>query len=62
MEVSVKPNAVKPPMDPSALVRLQFRGLDVKNVEPGLLALGRSDPFFELAKKDADYGAGVVRW
>jgi hypothetical protein len=26
---------------------LQFRGLDMKNVEPGLMGLGRSDPFFE---------------
>lgn len=26
---------------------LQIRGLDIKNVEPGLMGLGRSDPYFE---------------
>ena len=43
-------------------MELQFRGLDIKNVEPGLLGLGRSDPFVELSKKNADHVAGVVRW
>jgi C2 domain len=43
-------------------VRLQFRGLDMKNVEPGLFGLGRSDPFFEVAKKDADYAVAQVKW
>jgi hypothetical protein len=41
---------------------LHLRGLDIKNVEPGLLGLGRSDPFFEISKKNADHAAGVVRW
>jgi hypothetical protein len=41
---------------------LHLRGLDIENVEPGLFGLGRSDPFFEIAKKDADHTAGVVRW
>jgi Ca2+-dependent lipid-binding protein len=44
------------------IMELQFRGLDIKNIEPGLLGLGRSDPFLELAKKNADHTAGVVRW
>ena len=39
-----------------------FRGLDIKNVEAGVLGLGRSDPFFEIAKKNADHAAGIVRW
>ncbi|GKY98190.1 hypothetical protein MPSEU_000776800 [Mayamaea pseudoterrestris] len=41
---------------------LHFRGLDIKNVEPGLLGLGRSDPGFEISKKSLDTTAGVVRW
>jgi hypothetical protein len=41
---------------------LHLRGLDMKNVEPGIFGLGRSDPFFEVAKKDADYGSGQVHW
>mmetsp|Transcript_19860 Transcript_19860/g.32037 ORF Transcript_19860/g.32037 Transcript_19860/m.32037 type:complete len:284 (+) Transcript_19860:124-975(+) len=43
-------------------IELQFRGLDMKNVEPGLFGLGRSDPFFEIAKKDADYSVGQWKW
>lgn len=39
-----------------------MRGLDIKNVEPGLLGLGRSDPFFELSRKNVDHKAGYVRW
>lgn len=31
-------------------------------VEPGMLGLGRSDPFFEIAKKNADHEHGIVRW
>ena len=34
----------------------------MKNVEPGLFGLGRSDPFFEVAKKDADYSVAQVHW
>lgn len=34
----------------------------MKNVEPGLFGLGRSDPFFEVAKKEADYDVGQVHW
>ena len=43
-------------------IKLHLRGLDIKNVEPGLLGLGRSDPFFEIAKKNSDHAAGIVRW
>lgn len=43
-------------------VQLHLRGLDIKNVEPGPFGLGRSDPFFEVAKKDADYVSGQVKW
>jgi hypothetical protein len=41
---------------------LHIRGLDIKNVEPGIMGLGRSDPFFEISRKNADHAAGVVRW
>jgi hypothetical protein len=41
---------------------LQFRGLDIANVESGFFGLGRSDPYFEIAKKNADYTSGIVRY
>lgn len=34
----------------------------MKNVEPGAFGLGRSDPFFEIAKKNADYSIAQVKW
>jgi hypothetical protein len=43
-------------------LHLHLRGLDMKNVEPGPFGLGRSDPFFEVAKKDADYSIAQVKW
>jgi Ca2+-dependent lipid-binding protein len=43
-------------------MELQLRGLDIRNVEAGILGLGRSDPFVEIAKKNADHASGVVRW
>jgi len=43
-------------------VTLHLRGLDMKNIEPGIMGLGRSDPFFEISRKNADHAAGVVRW
>lgn len=46
----------------SGLCTIQLRGLDIKNVEPGIFGLGRSDPFFEISRKNADHAAGVVRW
>jgi hypothetical protein len=55
MEESIKGSA-------SGTINLHLRGLDIKNVEPGLLGLGRSDPFFEVAKKSLDTTAGIVRW
>lgn len=55
MEDSVKGQA-------AGYVTLQFRGLDMKNIEAGIMGLGRSDPFFEIARKNSDHAAGVVRW
>ena len=43
-------------------MQLHLRGLDMKNVEPGPFGLGRSDPFFEVAKKDSDPAIGHSRW
>lgn len=34
----------------------------MKNVEPGAFGLGRSDPFFEISKKDADYSVAQQKW
>jgi Ca2+-dependent lipid-binding protein len=48
--------------DAKGHVKLHFRGLDMKNVEPGIFGLGRSDPFYEIAKKDADYSVAQVKW
>jgi hypothetical protein len=56
MEESIKGTAA------NGTAHVHLRGLDMKNVEPGLLGLGRTDPFFEISKKNADYAAGVVVW
>mmetsp|Transcript_29680 Transcript_29680/g.71451 ORF Transcript_29680/g.71451 Transcript_29680/m.71451 type:complete len:137 (-) Transcript_29680:95-505(-) len=34
----------------------------MKNVEPGIFGLGRSDPFYEISKKDSDYSVAHVKW
>eukprot|EP00542_Grammatophora_oceanica_P000374 CAMPEP_0194058144 /NCGR_PEP_ID=MMETSP0009_2-20130614/65318_1 /TAXON_ID=210454 /ORGANISM="Grammatophora oceanica, Strain CCMP 410" /LENGTH=258 /DNA_ID=CAMNT_0038708153 /DNA_START=77 /DNA_END=850 /DNA_ORIENTATION=- len=39
-----------------------FRGLDIKNIEAGVLGLGRSDPFYEICKKSSDLTNGVTTW
>lgn len=44
--------------DSHGSLHLHLRGLDIKNVEPGPFGLGRSDPFFEVAKKDSDHSIG----
>jgi hypothetical protein len=46
----------------TGFITLHLRGLDMKNIEPGIMGLGRSDPFFEIARKNTDHAAGVVRW
>jgi hypothetical protein len=55
LEESIKGDAL-------GTAHMHLRALDMKNVEPGLLGLGRTDPFFEISKKNADYAAGVVVW
>ena len=49
-------------LNPTSLVALQFRLLDVKNIEPGILGLGRTDPFIELQKKNVDPVVGIINW
>jgi Ca2+-dependent lipid-binding protein len=46
----------------SGTAALQFRLLDVKNIESGVLGLGRTDPFLEIEKKNSDADAGVTNW
>ena len=43
-------------------MKLQMRGLDMKNVEGGLLGLNRSDCYFVLEKKLIDHSSGITRW
>lgn len=39
-----------------------IRGLDLENIEKGLLGLGAIDPYFELSKKYNDPQHGISRW
>ena len=55
VEQSIRGNA-------KGMFSFQMRGLNIKNVESGPLGLGRSDPFYEIAKKNVDLERGVVRW
>mmetsp|Transcript_6907 Transcript_6907/g.8957 ORF Transcript_6907/g.8957 Transcript_6907/m.8957 type:complete len:274 (-) Transcript_6907:232-1053(-) len=55
-------SVVKSNPETNGKVTLQFRGLDIRNIEPGLLGLGRSDPFFEISKKTAEPVKGFLRW
>jgi len=48
--------------DSTGKLNLCLRGLDMKNVEPGIFGLGRSDPFYEISKKDSDYSVAHVKW
>lgn len=44
----------------TGILHMQLRGLDIKNTEPGLFGLGRSDPFFEILRKSTDRTTGRV--
>ena len=48
--------------DVRGTLEFHLRGLDMKNVEPGFFGLGRSDPFFEVAKKNSDHSIGQTKW
>ena len=54
--------SVQGSLDQTNLARLQFLLLDVKNIEPGILGLGRTDPFLEIQKKNVDPDVGIVQW
>mmetsp|Transcript_7633 Transcript_7633/g.7819 ORF Transcript_7633/g.7819 Transcript_7633/m.7819 type:complete len:284 (-) Transcript_7633:277-1128(-) len=43
-------------------LNLKIRGLDIKNVDEGYLRLGKSDPFYEVAKKVSEPSKGSVEW
>jgi len=40
---------------------LQLRGLDIENIELGVLQLGKSDPFYEIHRK-VDPSSSEIRW
>lgn len=44
--------------DSTGMLNMRLRGLDIKNTEPGMFGLGRSDPFFELKRKEFDKSTG----
>ena len=46
----------------NGLFTAQFRGLDFKNIESGILGLGAIDPYFELSKRYHDPSTGNIRW
>mmetsp|Transcript_24857 Transcript_24857/g.34732 ORF Transcript_24857/g.34732 Transcript_24857/m.34732 type:complete len:276 (+) Transcript_24857:144-971(+) len=48
--------------DTQGSFHFQLRGLDILNVEEGVLKLGRSDPFFLLEKKTIDHKTSILRW
>lgn len=39
-----------------------LRGLDLQNIEKGILGLGAIDPYFELSKKYTDHEHGITKW
>ena len=39
-----------------------MRGLELKNIEKGLFGLDRSDPYYEIQRKNYDHSVGVVHW
>jgi len=57
------------PLSSSATTPLQtgylnchLRGLDLENIEKGLLGLGAIDPYFVLSKKYTDHINGITKW
>lgn len=43
-------------------MELQFRALDVMNIDFGLLRLSSTDPFYEISKKFSDPSVGISKW
>ena len=46
----------------SGVMDCHIRGLDVKNIESGLLGLGAVDPYFVISKKENDTQTGISRY
>jgi len=60
---SIESNLVQRSLSPNTGKFLcHIRGLDLHNIEKGLLGLGAIDPYFELAKKYSDAQHGITRW
>jgi hypothetical protein len=47
---------------PAGMLECQIRGLDIKNIESGLLGLGAIDPYYIISKKHHDFKTGLSRW
>jgi Ca2+-dependent lipid-binding protein len=43
-------------------LHFRIRGLELKNIENGLFGLDRSDPYYEIHRKNFDHTVGVVHW
>ena len=46
----------------SGTFHCHLRGLDLENIEKGILGLGAIDPYYEVSKKYVDHANGIVRW
>jgi hypothetical protein len=46
----------------AGILDCQIRGLDIKNIESGLLGLGAVDPYYVISKKYNDVTSGSSRW
>jgi len=52
---------IKPaPKSPAGTLYLELRGLNLRNVDRGPLGLGKSDPFFEVSRRDEQPGGKVI--
>lgn len=46
----------------TGILDCQIRGLDIKNIESGLLGLGAVDPYYVISKRYHDVNSGSSRW
>lgn len=46
----------------SGVFHCHLRGLDLQNIESGLLGLGNIDPYLEVSRQYNDPASGEVRW
>lgn len=62
VDAPVFPSSPSAPIPGRSSLGLQFRALDLKNTESGLLGLGKTDPFITISKKLVDHSSGITRW